>query len=80
MPQVGFEPKIPAFEQEKTVHASDRVATVIGKPHLHVYTYIHYIYNVTCRPIAKERADKHVSVEINSWKPTHYGTRFPGYV
>jgi hypothetical protein len=27
---VGFEPTIPAFEQAKTVHALDRVDTVIG--------------------------------------------------
>jgi hypothetical protein len=27
---VGFEPTIPAFEREKTVHAIDRAATVIG--------------------------------------------------
>jgi hypothetical protein len=30
MPQVGFEPMIPVFEQAKTVHALDCVATVIG--------------------------------------------------
>jgi hypothetical protein len=30
MPRVGFEPTIPVFERAKTVHASDRVATVIG--------------------------------------------------
>jgi hypothetical protein len=30
MPLVGFEPTIPVFEQEKTVRASDRAATVIG--------------------------------------------------
>jgi hypothetical protein len=30
MSQVGFEPTILAFEQAKTVHALDRVATVIG--------------------------------------------------
>jgi hypothetical protein len=30
MPQVGFEPTIPAFERAKTVHALDRSATVIG--------------------------------------------------
>jgi hypothetical protein len=27
---MGFEPKIPVFERAKTVHASDREATVIG--------------------------------------------------
>jgi hypothetical protein len=27
---MGFEPKIPAFEWAKTVHALDRAATVIG--------------------------------------------------
>jgi hypothetical protein len=30
MPQVGFEPATPVFQQEKTVHASDRAATVTG--------------------------------------------------
>jgi hypothetical protein len=30
IPQVGFEPTIPLFERAKTVHASDRAATVIG--------------------------------------------------
>jgi hypothetical protein len=31
MSRVGFEPTIPVFERVKTVHASDRAATVIGK-------------------------------------------------
>jgi hypothetical protein len=31
MPQVGFAPTIPVFEQAETVHALDRAATVIGK-------------------------------------------------
>jgi hypothetical protein len=35
---------------------------------------------VTCIPIARERVDKHVSKEMDSWKPTCYGTRFRGYV
>jgi hypothetical protein len=30
MPQVGFEPTIPAFERAKIVHALDCAATVIG--------------------------------------------------
>jgi hypothetical protein len=30
MPRVGFEPKIPAFERAKTVHALDRAGTMIG--------------------------------------------------
>jgi hypothetical protein len=30
MPLVGFEPTITEFERAKTVHASDRTATVIG--------------------------------------------------
>jgi hypothetical protein len=30
MPCVGFEPKIPAFERAKTVHALDHAAIVIG--------------------------------------------------
>jgi hypothetical protein len=31
MPQVGFEPNIPAFERAKTVHALDCATTVIGQ-------------------------------------------------
>jgi hypothetical protein len=31
MSRVGFEPTIPVFERTKTVHALDRVATVIGR-------------------------------------------------
>jgi hypothetical protein len=30
MPQVGFEPTIPAFERAKTIHSLDRAATVTG--------------------------------------------------
>jgi hypothetical protein len=30
MPRVGFELTIPVFQREKTVHALDRAATVIG--------------------------------------------------
>jgi hypothetical protein len=30
MPRVGFEPMILVFEREKTIHALDRMATVIG--------------------------------------------------
>jgi hypothetical protein len=30
MPEVGFEPTIPAFERAKRVHALARAATVIG--------------------------------------------------
>jgi hypothetical protein len=41
MPSVGFEPTIPVFERAKTVHASDRAATVIGTfnySHIKKYT------------------------------------------
>jgi hypothetical protein len=31
MPRVGFEPTIPVFEMAKTVHALDRVVTVIAE-------------------------------------------------
>jgi hypothetical protein len=34
---------------------------------------------LTCRPIARKRVDKHVSVEMDSWKPTGYGKHFLGY-
>jgi hypothetical protein len=29
-PRVGFEPMVPVFEREKTVHALDRESTMIG--------------------------------------------------
>jgi hypothetical protein len=37
MPQVGFEPTIPGFEQAKTVHGLDRAAAVIGQYNLQKY-------------------------------------------
>jgi hypothetical protein len=33
MPQAGFDPTIPEFEEAKTVHAVERAATVIGPVH-----------------------------------------------
>jgi hypothetical protein len=50
MPQVEFEPMIPVFERAMTVHALDRVATVIGEViHCptefdHTFQRAHYIY------------------------------------
>jgi hypothetical protein len=41
VPRVGFEPTIPVFERAKTVHASDRAATLIG----------HNAFAGTCRCI-----------------------------
>jgi hypothetical protein len=32
---------------------------------------------VTCRPSARELVDKHVCVDMDYWKPTHYATTFP---
>jgi hypothetical protein len=40
MPRVGFEPMTPVFERAKTVHASDRVATVIGMFHFNCFVWI----------------------------------------
>jgi hypothetical protein len=43
MPHVGFEPPIRAFEREKTVHALNRVATVIDNTfYSHVKIYYQY--------------------------------------
>jgi hypothetical protein len=39
MPREGSKPTIPVFELAKTVHALDRVATVIG-PYTHTYTKV----------------------------------------
>jgi hypothetical protein len=46
MSQVGLEPKIPVFGRAKTVHALDRVATVIGFQlmySLEATRYNHYV-------------------------------------
>jgi hypothetical protein len=43
MPQVGFEPTIPALELARTVHALDGVATVTG--HLLFYLYVIRVYD-----------------------------------
>jgi hypothetical protein len=37
------------------------------------------LHIVTCRPVARERADKHFSTEMDSWKPIRHRTRFRGY-
>jgi hypothetical protein len=34
---------------------------------------------VTCRPIPRERVDKHIFMEVDSWKPARCGTHFHGY-
>jgi hypothetical protein len=51
MPRMGFEPTILVFEREKTVHALDRAAPVIGFPmyylceiKMQVNIYVHLVY------------------------------------
>jgi hypothetical protein len=34
---------------------------------------------VICRATARERVDKNISMEMDSWKPTRYGSLFHGY-
>jgi hypothetical protein len=36
MPWVGFEPTIPAFEREKTIHVLDCAITVIGQLRIYI--------------------------------------------
>jgi hypothetical protein len=48
IPRVVFEPTIPAFEREKTVHALDRAATVIG-----LNLLLHTDKNCFCTKIVK---------------------------
>jgi hypothetical protein len=31
---------------------------------------------VTCGLVARERVDKHVYMQVDSWRPTRYKTRF----
>jgi hypothetical protein len=50
----------------------------LGTRHrVRIHNWIYYI--ATCRTFARKRVDKHVSVEIDSWKPARYGTHFHGY-
>jgi hypothetical protein len=49
MPEVGFEPTIPVFERAKTVHASDRAATVIGWTAM--YQYVFFFIYLVCEAI-----------------------------
>jgi hypothetical protein len=44
MPRLRFEPTILVFERVKTVHALDRMATVIGQPIIGHCTYILYYW------------------------------------
>jgi hypothetical protein len=49
MPYVGFEPTIPASKQAKTVHSSDRSATVTGiilVVSVKIFTIMYYILYV----------------------------------
>jgi hypothetical protein len=46
MPRVGFEPKIPAFERAKAVHALGRAATVTGL--IYFRCCIIGIHNILC--------------------------------
>jgi hypothetical protein len=44
--------------------------------------FILCIYIVTCRPNARVRVEKHVSIEIDAWKPVRrfvINKRFLGY-
>jgi hypothetical protein len=47
MPEVRFEPTIPAFERAKTVHASDPSAIVTGFP----YFYRVYLFDIPSIPV-----------------------------
>jgi hypothetical protein len=44
MPRVGFETTNPVFERAKTVHASDRAATVIGPLLTERYNFLLFCY------------------------------------
>jgi hypothetical protein len=48
MPGVGFEPTIPVFEREKTVHVLDQTATVIAMTTLYEINLFEY-YCKRCR-------------------------------
>jgi hypothetical protein len=49
MPKMGFEPTVPVFERVKTVHASDRAATVIGKVDVQIHIFLtSTLFRVLC--------------------------------
>jgi hypothetical protein len=62
MPQVGFEPMIPEFEQAKTVHVLDRVATVID--YNAMFTRI---YNITLWPAITTTVIFNKIIEFVPW-------------
>jgi hypothetical protein len=56
MPQVRFEPTVPAFELAKTVHALDRAATVISK------------FEPTFPKICIDRRGTHTNNEVTTYR------------
>jgi hypothetical protein len=61
MPQVRFEPTIPAFKRAKTVHALDRAATVIGNFRI---TPI----KICCEDFNFTGSNSWLVINFNNWK------------
>jgi hypothetical protein len=59
MPQVGFEPTIPVFEQAKTVHALYRTVTAIGAYQTTNYYNPDQLYATSTVPIPGDRRREH---------------------
>jgi hypothetical protein len=66
MPSVGFEPKIPAFEKAKTVHALNRAATV---------QFIHKISHISYPTRTQDQRGEKMASDY-----LRYGTAIAGYL
>jgi hypothetical protein len=64
MSRVGFEPTIPVFQREKTVHALDRAATAIG---VHIFSEIQ-------RTIISELMQSDISMLSEAFVNTEWST------
>jgi hypothetical protein len=66
---VGFEPKIPAFERAKTVHALDRAATVIGWNWRIVVRFSELAWHTQTELKGNHMGRTHVTILVSSHLP-----------
>jgi hypothetical protein len=75
MSRVGFEPTIPVFEREKTIHALDRAATVIGSELLYKNNFVainslagHIAPTVICLKSLKQFCSMQLLGKCHQWR------------
>jgi hypothetical protein len=65
---VGFEPKIPASERRKTVHALDRTATAIGPPLSPYDMFPRFTYYFALKMEANFTSGMHEIIYHKTWR------------